>query len=297
MIKLGMLDFDSSHSVEFTKRINHIDSPESQWVTGAKIVIACPGESKMSPERIPGFTAKIKEYGVPLVDKPAEMIGKVDGMLIESVDGSVHLERARPFLEAGIPCFVDKPFTCSTADARELIRLSEKKKLPIFSSSSLRYVPELVEYLSGGKAGRIEGCLTYGPASLAERNPGLFNYGIHAIEVLYAVMGPGCQRVSTMSDAGADVATGYWKDGRVASIRGIRKGRSGFGLTVFAEKEIRPLTLPTTNIYRELLKRVISMFETGKSPLDPAITLEIVAFIEAANKSAANHGVPETVTP
>ena len=295
MIKLGMLDFDSSHSVQFTKRLNRVDCPEDQWVDGAKVVIACPGESKMSPERIPGFTASMKEYGVPLVDKPADMIGKVDAMLIEAVDGSVHYERAKPFLEAGIPCFVDKPFACSTVDAKKMIDLAAAKKLPIFSSSSLRYVPELVEFLADPAHGKIEGCVSYGPASENEHNPGLFNYGIHAVEVLYAVMGPGCDRVTCTHEKGVDLATGHWKDGRVASVRGIRDGKAGFGVMVFAEKAITPLPLPTTHIYRELLKQIVAMFTTGKPPVDPAETLEIVAFIEAANKSGANHGSPETL--
>ena len=91
-------------------------------------MIGCAGESKLSPERIEGFTEQMKKFGVPLVDKPADMIGKVDGMLIESVDGTVHLERATPFLEAGIPCFIDKPFTCSVADAKKIIELAERKK-------------------------------------------------------------------------------------------------------------------------------------------------------------------------
>src|SRR4051812_45106572 len=113
MIRLGVLDFDTSHAVEFTKRLNHIDSPADQWVDGAKVVIGCPGESKLSPERIAGYTEQMKKYEVPLVEKPTDLIGKVDGMLIEAVDGSVHWERAKPFLEAGIPCFIDKPFACS----------------------------------------------------------------------------------------------------------------------------------------------------------------------------------------
>jgi len=81
---------------------------------------------------------KYKDYyaalGVPLVEKPSDMVGKVDGMLIEAVDGTVHFERARPFLEAGNPCFIDKPFTCSVADAKKILELSEKKKAPVFSS-------------------------------------------------------------------------------------------------------------------------------------------------------------------
>src|ERR1700730_8869832 len=151
MIKLGILDFDTSHVVEFTRRLNHKEVPEDQWVHGARVVIACPGESKIMPERIPGYTKAMTKLGVPLVDKPEDMIGKVDGMLIESQEGGVHLQRARPFLEAGIPCYVDKPFACSAADARKLVELAERKKVGLFSSSSLRYSPELVEFLTAPK--------------------------------------------------------------------------------------------------------------------------------------------------
>src|SRR4051794_36766875 len=147
MIKLGILAFDTSHTVEFTSRLNGLHADKEQHVEGAKVVVGCPGESKLSPERIAGFTDQMKKFGVPLVEKPEDMIGKVDGMLIEAVDGTVHYERAKPFLEAGLPCFVDKPFTCSTADARKIIELAAKKKVPVFSSSSLRYAPEVVEHM------------------------------------------------------------------------------------------------------------------------------------------------------
>ena len=68
MLKLGIVDFDSSHCVEFTRRLNHFVIDKEQWVEGAKIVLGCPGESKLSPERIPGFTKTMKELGVELVD-------------------------------------------------------------------------------------------------------------------------------------------------------------------------------------------------------------------------------------
>src|SRR5947199_3933955 len=166
MIKLGVLDFDTSHVGEFTKRLNHVGVKEDQWVDGAEVVIGCPGESKIMPERIPDYTDEIKKLGVALVDKPEEMIGKVDGMLIESQEGAPHWERARPFLEAGLPCFIDKPFTCSVADARNIIELADKKKAPVFSSSALRYAPELVEFVSDTKHGKTHGILSYGPAPL-----------------------------------------------------------------------------------------------------------------------------------
>jgi hypothetical protein len=297
MIKLGLLDFDTSHCVEFTRRLNQKDTAQDQWVEGAQVVIGCPGESKLSPERIPDHTEKIKKLGIPLVDKPADMIGKVDAMLIEAVDGSVHYERARPFLEAGLPCFIDKPFACSVADARKIIDLADKKKVPIFSSSSLRYAPELVEYAKDTKHGKILGAVAYGPAPLDEknRNPGLFHYGIHAVEILYTLMGPGCQRVTCTTEKDVDVVTGQWKDGRLATVRGIRAGKSDYGAVAFAQDGVKPLAIGTKYIYRELLKQIVAMFETGKAPLDVSVTLEIVAFMESALKSGMNHGAGEKV--
>lgn len=298
MIRLGMLDFDTSHSVAFTQRFNHSGVPEDQFVEGAKVVIGCPGESVLAPKTIPGYTDAMKKLGVPLVDKPEEMIGKVDAMLIEAVDGTVHWDRAKPFLEAGIPCYIDKPFTCSVADAKKIIELAEKKKVPVFSSSSLRYAPEVVDFVADPKPGKLIGCTVWSPASLSpipERNAGLYHYGIHGVEVLYTLMGPGCQRVTCMHEKGTDTVTGVWKDGRQATLRGIRDGAGGYGFTAFSEKGVKHVAVGTGVIYRELCKKIVETFEKKVSVLDPAITLEIVAFIEAANKSGANHGAVETV--
>lgn len=295
MLKIGMLDFDTSHVVEFTKRINHVGIGESQWVDGAKVVLGCPGESKLAPEKIAGYTKAMQDLGVPLVSEPKDLLGKVDVVFIEAVDGSVHLERAKPFLSAGVPCFVDKPFGCSRRDAEELIALAERKKLPIFSSSSLRYAPEVVAACGDPSLGKILGATTYGPASTNERNPGLFHYGIHAVEMLFTLMGSGCREVICSSTAGTDVATGVWADGRIASVRGIRAGRSEFGCSIFAEKKVQHLAVPTTFIYRELLKQVIACFTSGKPPIEPSVTLEIVGFIEAALTSSQNHGMPQRI--
>lgn len=300
MIKLGLLDFDTSHAVEFTRRLNHTPgTPKDQLVDGAQVVIGCAGESKLSPERIAGYAAEMKKFGVPLVDKPTDMIGKVDGMLIEAVDGTVHYERAKPFLEAGIPCFIDKPFTCSVADAGKILELSEQKKAPVFSSSSLRYAPEIVEFATDSKQGKLVGCAVYGPCSLSpllDRNAGLYHYGIHAVEMLYTLMGPGCARLTCTHEKGVDVVTAQWKDGRVATVRGIREGSSPYGFMGFSEKGVKAVPVGTGVIYRELLKKIVEFFQTKKPPVPPAVTLEIMAFIEAANKSAANHGAGEMVT-
>ena len=291
MINLGVVDFDTSHVVAFTQRLNHIGVPEEQWVDGAKIVVGCSGESIMSPELIPEYTRAMKEFGVELVEKPEDIIGKVDGVLVESVDGSVHYERAKPFIEAGLPTFVDKPFTCSLKDAEALAELAEKKGVPLFSSSSLRYALEVVALKEKeGEVGRVVGADTYSPASLHPRNPGLFNYGIHGVETLYALMGPGCEAVRSASTEGVDVVMGLWKDGRVGTFRGTRAGAHSYGFTAFCEKSVQSAAIDAGYIYRELLKRIVEMFQTGKPPIDISETVEIVAFIKAADQSAKQGG-------
>src|SRR4029450_6798371 len=121
---------------------------------------------------------------------------------------------------------------CSVADARKIIDLSERKKAPVFSSSSLRYAPEVVEFAADSKAGKLIGCAVHGPCSLSpipERNAGLYHYGIHPVEVLYTLRGPGSRRVTSIHEKGVDVVSGVWADGRVASLRGLRAGASGYG--------------------------------------------------------------------
>jgi virulence factor len=295
MIRLGILDFDTSHCVEFTKRLNHRDIAEDQWVEGASVVVGCPGTSRIAPEVIPKYQKEMEKLGVSIAGKPEAMIGNVDGMLIESQEGGVHCDRARPFLEAGIPCFVDKPFACSIQDALNLVKLAENKKVPIFSSSSLRYAPEVVKFLSQPDHGRVLGAFSYGPAPLHARNPGLFHYGIHPVELLYAVMGPGCEQVTCTHNSDVDLVTGHWRDGRVASIRGIRSGAGLYGCVAFTERGVYNIPVELRYIYRELLKKIVEMFATGRSPLDIRVTVEIVAFIEAALASANNHGIPQKV--
>ncbi len=296
MIRLGIVDFDTSHAVEFTRRLNHVDIAEDQWVEGAKVVAGVPGTSKIAPESIPGYTAKMKEYGVALFDDPADLFGKIDAVMIESVDGSVHLERARPFLERGMPTYVDKPFACSLADARTMVDLAQRTHSPIMSSSSLRYAPEVVAAKDGTDAtGPVVGVSTYGPSPTHPRNPGLYHYGIHPVEILVTLMGTGCRRVVCLNSEGTTLATGEWADGRLGSIRGIRQGRPAYGFTVFGEKGVATQGVGTQYIYRELLKKIVQMFTTKEAPIDIRETLELVAFIEAANKSGAAGGEPVEV--
>jgi hypothetical protein len=166
--------------------MNHIKIEKDQWVDGAKIVCGFKGTSKIcDQERMDQYEREIRDMGVDLLDKPEDMIGEVDGVLIESVDGSVHLERARPFIKKGLPLYIDKPFTCSVAHAKKLVSLAAKKNVPLFSSSSLRYALEVVEVKNDPAVGSIVGANVFSPASL---HPPVLDHT--PVTVIFAILAP-----------------------------------------------------------------------------------------------------------
>ncbi len=290
MIRVGIVDFDTSHVVQFTRRMNHVDIDEDQWVEGARVVAGCPCESRHSPERVPEYTRQLQEYGIEIVDSPEALLGRIDGVCIEANDGTVHLERARPFLEAGIPCYIDKPFEISLDNAKEIIRLARANGVPVFSSSSLRFCPEVQGVVNDPAVGAILGANAYSPAAEHAVNPGLFNYGIHGVEILYTLLGGGCERLACAYTDAAEVVTGLWQDGRLGVMRGTRAGSHAYGFCAWGEKAVRQSGISTKYIYRELCERIVDMFASGEPPIDPLVTLEIVAFINAAIESRRRGG-------
>jgi predicted dehydrogenase len=280
--------------VAFTQRVNHVGIAEDQGVEGAPIVAAVPLPSEVSPERVESFTEQLRGYGVAILEKPEDLRGKIDAVLIEAVDGSVHLERAMPFIEAGVPAWVDKPLTCSTEQAKTLVAAARRKNVPLLSASSLRFdLPVQDVVARREEIGRVLGVDAFTPASTHPRNPGLFHYAVHGVEMVYALMGTGCTRVRSVHQEGVDVTVGEWSDGRIATVRGTRQGSYGLGFAAFAEKKVVTGT-SSKYFYREMLKRIIRTFETGESPVSGEELIEVVAFQEAANASMVRGG--EAVT-
>ncbi len=291
MIRIGLVDFDTSHVQAFTQRFNHIGVGETEWVEGAKVVAGCPGDSAMMPERIPGYVEALKGYGVELVDRPDDLLGKIDAVMIESQQGSRHLERARPFLEAGIPTFVDKPFAETVSDASAMIDLAEKHYSPLMSCSALRYDPKVDAALGrSDELGQILSADVWSAAALHPGNPGLLHYGIHGVEVLYTLLGPGCKYVQWAGTEKGEVSTGLWENGHASTVRGLREGKYSFGAVVHYEKGDDMFVIDGSAFYRELLKTYVTMCETGRPPIPYDAMREIIAYCAAAVASEKAEG-------
>lgn len=294
-LRLGILGCDTSHAVEFTRRLNHRDVAPEQQVDGATVVAAWPGTSEIAPDRLPQYVQTLRAMDIAIVDQPADLTAhRVDAVLLEAQQGSSHAALALPFLRAGLPVFVDKPFACSTADAAVMVEAAAKAGVPLLSASSLRFAREVTAAVA--EVGRAAGAQTYTPAALHAGNPGLFHYGVHGVEMLYALMGPGCKTVRCVSTEAADDVLGTWADGRFGGVRGLRAGAHGYGFSLFGERAVRTASVGTAWIYYELLKVVVATLSRATpSPVSPVELVEAVAFQESALRSASAGGEPVQV--
>jgi hypothetical protein len=293
-IRVGIIGTDTSHVTAFTKLLN--DKSDPHHVPGARVVAAFKGGSPDvddSRTRIDRFAAELKDkWGVEFVDSIEALCAKVDAVLLESVDGRPHLNQVRPVFKAKKRVFIDKPFTASYADAREIVRLSRDSRVPFFSSSSLRFVADVQAIKKSDQHGGIAGAFTFGPEELEPHHPDLFWYGIHAVEMLYTLLGPGCEKVSRVKTDSGDTVVGTWKDGRIGTMRGLIRGKHDYGAVAFGMKAVLATPVPMSSDYRNLVVEIVKFFETGVPPIQPEETLEIMAFMEAADLSKARGGAP-----
>ena len=292
--KIGIIGLDTSHSVAFTKALN--TSQPSQEFTGFKIVAAYPKGSndiESSVKRIPGYTEEVKKLGVEIVGSIKELLTKVDYILLETNDGRPHLEQGMQVFKAGKPMFIDKPAAASLADTIAIYDAAKKYNVPIFSSSSLRYM-ETVQDVVKGKIGKVLGADAYSPATIEKTHPDLFWYGIHGVEILFTVMGTGCRQVTRIHNHDTDIVIGEWNDGRIGTFRGTRTGKHDYGGTAYGEQG--NLVLGPFKGYDNLLIQIINFFKSGKPPVTPEETLEIYAFMEAADESKRNNGKPVSLS-
>ena len=288
-LRVGIIGLDTSHATAFTKALNEENA--SPDFGGYKVVAAYPQGSRdieSSVSRVPGYIEEVKKYGVEIVDSIPKLLDMTDVILLETNDGRPHLEQVIPVFNAGKTVFIDKPIAGTLTDAYAIFQAAKKYNVPVFSSSSLRYMSNMDDIVRQHSIGKILGAETFSPSPLEATHPDLFWYGIHGVEALYTVMGTGCQSVTRVHTLGTDVVTGVWEGGRIGSFRGLREGKTGYGGYAFGEKGIK--TLGDYNGYEPLLKEITRFFKTGVSPVPPEETLEIFTFMEAADESKRRGG-------
>ncbi|HPD16306.1 MAG TPA: Gfo/Idh/MocA family oxidoreductase [Planctomycetota bacterium] len=291
-IRAGIIGTDTSHVPAFVGILH--SHPE--W--RVKVVAAFPGGSPDVPSswnRVKEYAEDLqKKHNVEIVDTIEALCAKVDAVLIESVDGRPHLAQARPVFGAKKPLFIDKPFTASLEDAREILKLSKESGVPFFSSSCVRFQPEVARLRTNPGVGKLTRAQGSSPLSLEPHHPDLFWYGIHGVEALYTVMGRGCVSVTRQAEGDLDITTGKWADGRVGIFRGVKKGDYHPLVKVWGS-DGEADTGKLGYSYNGLVEAIARFFQTGECPIDPQETLEIIEFMIAAQKSKERGGAEVTL--
>lgn len=287
-LSIGILGLDTSHVIAFTKTFN--DPKAAGDLATMRVVAGYPGGTDIpsSKNRVKGFTKQLAGMGVEIVDSIPALLARVDVVLLESVDGRPHLEQARQVFKAGKRVFIDKPLAATLQDVLAIDALARQYGVPWFSSSALRFGPKVPKSI-----GDITGCDAWSPCSLEPTHTDLFWYGIHGVEALFTVLGPGCVSVTRTKTVGTDLVTGVWRDGRIGTFRGLRTGKGGYGATVFGSRGVA--RRGDHRGYKSLVVEIASFFRTGKPPVDPKITIEIYAFMAAAQASSGTQSKSVTL--
>ncbi len=286
--RIGMIGLDTSHSVAFARSLNN---SKNDAFKGFKLTCAYPYGSrtiKTSYERIPTYIKEVEGLGVQIKGSLKEVIDNSDCILLETNDGNLHLQQAIEVMKAGKPLFIDKPLAGNISDVKALYQASQKYKMPFFTSSSLRYIKGLEDIRNGTTAGKVLGADAFAPCKEEPSHTNFYWYGIHGVEILFTALGPGCQRVQTIHTPDTDIVTGVWNDGQIGIFRGIRKGATDYGGTVFCEKKV--VKLPSYSGYDSLLEKVVDFFDSGILPVPEQETKEIYAFMTAAALSIKKKG-------
>lgn len=287
-LRIGIIGCDTSHATAFTETWNN---PAAKGhVPGAKVVGMFPGGSfdiLDSSNRIAAITAKLKEqYGVQIYDSIEALCQNVDAVCLESLDGRPKLEQLKPILAARKPVYVDKPMAASLHDVIEMFKLAKAAKVPIFTSSSLRFASNSLAARNGA-IGKVNQAETYGPCEIEPHHPDLFWYGIHGTEALFTVMGAGCKTVQRGKTTDGKIeVVGNWGRGR----KGVFREDKGFhGLAKGSKGE---MPVGSWDGYVPLVEQITKFFQMGVTPVKPAETIEIFAFMEAADESKRLGGAP-----
>ena len=292
--RLGIIGTTTSHVPAFISIIHAPDAgaPFNQYRVVAAYPCGVP-DNPSSWDRVERYAGDAEKQGIKLYSTIEAMLPEVDGILLTSVDGRVHLEQAKPVIAAGMPMFIDKPMAACLADTLEIFRLAEEKKVPIFSASSLRFSSGFQKMRYEQPLGKILGADTRSPGDINEKHPDLFWYGIHGIETLFTLMGAGCQTVQRTRTDGSELVVGVWDGGRIGTFRGMRTGKPDFGAFVFGEKGNGDAG--GFDGYKPLVEEICKFFQSGKPPFDPQETIEIIAFMEAADVSKQLGGMQVSI--
>lgn len=306
-VRVGIIGIDNYQCLAFTQ-LWHKPPEDNPDLGGLQVVAAWKGGSpdlEKTLTDVDRWEPRLRQLGVSIEDSIEAVLKQSDAVMIMTVDGRAHLKLARRALEARKPTYIGRPMAASLEDVIAIFELAAKHETPVFSCSQHRYSPGFIGMRNHPEVGEVIGCNVFGGCPTVDHHPDLFWHAIHSFETMYTIMGPGAVSVTRARTDDAELITGIWKDGRIGSYRGIRRGKLKYSATVFGDKGVAPAGIygyaaPVNGVvpkgrykgYEGVATEISKFYRTGKLPIEPSETIELFGFMEAAHESHRRGGVP-----
>jgi len=278
-MKIGIIGAENSHTAAIAKLIN-----VEKRFKGFTVDYLW-GETEEFAQQA------AKDGQIPnIVKRPSDMLGKIDAVIVDHRHPKYHLKAVWPFVEQGIPAFVDKPFCYRAAEGKAFLAMAKKKGTPVTSFSVLPFYTGFAKFKKKlATVGTVLSASSYGPCDLKSKWGGVFFYGIHQVDVLLHALGYDVKAVLVTKNG--DNATGQllYRSGLVAVMALIKKGAPGFGMgAVGTDGAIQMPIASSKNPYLDGTKAFTTMFKTGKEPMTHEQMLKPVQVLEALQKSVTS---------
>ncbi len=292
-VKVAVIGLDTSHSVEFP-RLTQGDAPAESRIEGLQFISCLRFPSAFQAESgQDDRTKQLQAWGVKVTTDLETALAGAEAIMIAINDPALHRAYFAAVAGRGLPIFLDKPLAGNLADARAIVKQAEEQSVRVWSSSSLRFPPELVAAKQAVPAPDL--AAVYGPLGLAPAGSSVVWYGVHSAEMLVALMGVGAKQVTARRDGQGAVAQIEYADGRRGLIE-FNEGRYQYGGRVQDKKQVahfQALGAGGGLYYHELL-RIRDFFQGGPAPVPLSETLEVMGILEATERSLAS-GRAETL--
>lgn len=282
-IRVGIIGLDTSHAIEFPRRMQAPDLDAAMKVPGLRAAtclrFATPFQNE---EQLDGRQKQLEQWGVKVTRTFEEAVKGVDALMLEINDPAFHLEYFERCAGLGLPIFLDKPMADTIASGRKIADLARKHGTRVFSSSSLRFVQALEEACTAVPKPVMAS--VYGPLGKAPAGSSVVWYGVHAFEMLQRALGRGAAAVLAKRDAlGAAVVVRY-PDARRGLVE-LTENSYLYGGCLRALDKAAPFVVNLDRAYTEELVKVAAFFRGGPAPVAMEDTLEVMAMLDASERS------------
>lgn len=284
-IRVAVVGLDTSHSIEFVRRMQAPDCPADQKVEGMRAVTCMRFETPFQDKQgLDDRQKQLEEWGVKVTEDVQEAIADCDAIMLEINDPAYHVEYFKKCAGAGKPVFLDKPLAANLEEAKVIVDIAKKNNTKVFSSSSLRYSAQLIE--AAQKVSNPQSVMVYGPLGIAPAGSSIVWYGVHSFEMLVRCIGTGACKLTAVETGSSVVSVVEYKDGR-KGIVDLTKDAWAYGGTLRGESGVASFEVEVGNIYTEELREIAAFFAGGAAPVSLEETMEVVALLEATDVSVS----------